>query len=266
MAGTAALIVAGGPVGAATAPDPQIVRTLAPTGRLRAAINLGNGVLAQRDPSGKLGGVSFVLATALAQRLGVPLEPVVYDAAGRVTDDAAKGVWDIAFVARDPERAKSIVFTTAYVLIEGSYLVPKAGPYKAVADLDKPGVRIAVGRGAAYDLYLTRALKFAELVREPTSDAAIVAYLGGQDRLDAAAGVRQALLAGAKGRPDLTVLSPGYTRIDQAMALPTSHAAAQGFVEAFLDGMKASGAVRRALDETGQDGAVVAPLSTEPQP
>src|SRR3954468_12737591 len=134
-------------------PSSSVVRELAPTGKLRAAINFGNGVLAQREP---FGGVSVDLTRELAKRLRVPIEFVTHDAAGRVTDDAAKNVWDIAFVARDPQRAKDIEFTDAYVIIEGAYMVPASSPLQKNEDVDREGVRIAVSRGSAYDLWLSR--------------------------------------------------------------------------------------------------------------
>ncbi len=148
---------------------PDVVRDLAPTGTLHAAINYGNSVLAQREPSGSEGrGVSIDLARELARRLGVPLELVAYDAAGKVTGDAKSGRWDIAFVARDPERAKDIEFSPPYVIIEGGYVVPANSPLKTIEDVDREGLRISVSRGSAYDLYLSRVLKRAQLVRAPS--------------------------------------------------------------------------------------------------
>lgn len=230
---------------------------LAPTGRLRAAINLGNPVLAQKNlTSGELGGVSVALARELGRRLGVPVDLIPYDAAGKVSPDSTRHVWDLAFLARDPERAKTIVFTAPYVFIEGTYLVRVASPFRRVQDLDQAGVKIAVGRGAAYDLSLARTLKYAQLIRAPSSQAAIDQFLANID-LQAAAGVRQALVASTRGKPGFRVLDPGFSRIDQALAIPKDHAAAAPYLEAFLREMKTSGFVRHALDESGQQDAVV---------
>src|SRR5881275_1710930 len=146
---------------------PNVVKELAPNGKLRAAINFGNIVLAQKDPAtGEPRGVSSELARELAKRLAVPIEFVPFDAAGKVVDALANGVWDIAFLAIDPVRGAGIDFTAPYVLIEGAYVVPADSGLKTVEDVDRDGVRVAVARASAYDLYLTRALKHAKLVRE----------------------------------------------------------------------------------------------------
>lgn len=230
---------------------------LAPHGTLRAAINLGNPVLAQRSEAGKLGGVSVALAGALADQLGVALELVPFDAAGKVVAALEEGAWDIAFLAQDPKRAETICFTEPYVIIEGTYLVPEASSVACVGDMDQPGRRIAVGKGAAYDLFLTRIMQLAELVRAPTSAAAVDWFI--EQGLDAAAGVRQPLVRFAEGTPGYRVLPDAFTEIRQAMALPRPSQNAVGMVEAFLKERKASGFVAEALTESGQADARVAP-------
>src|SRR5712691_23835 len=135
------------------------VKELAPSGKLRAAINFGNPVLAQKDPArGEPRVVSGDLSRDLSSRLGVPIEFVAFDTAGKVFDAVQRGAWDIAFLAIDPVRAAGIDFTAPYVVIEGAYVVPVDSPLKTVEDVDRDGVRVAVARASAYDLYLTRAL------------------------------------------------------------------------------------------------------------
>ena len=235
-----------------------VVRELAPTGKLRAAINFGNTVLAQREPSGsEPRGVSVDLSRELARRLRVPVEFVTYDAAGRVTADAAKGVWDVAFVARDPERAKDIEFTPPYVIIEGGYMVLASSPIQSVADVDRPGMRIAVGRASAYDLWLTRNLKQATLIRAPTSPGAIELFR--KDKLEVVANVKQPLMAYARGNPDVRVLPGRFMAIEQAMATPRGRPAGARYLTEFINEMKGSGFVAAALEKSGQRDATVAP-------
>ena len=187
LAGLAFLMTA-----SANAASPEIVNELAPGGRLRAAINYGNPVLAQRDAAtGALGGVTVDLARELGRRLKVAVDLVPFDTAGKVADSANANVWDVAFLAVDPVRANEIAFTAPYVLIEGAYMVPAGSALRRVDEVDRDGVRIAVGQKSAYDLYLTRTIKRAALVRAPTSEAAIELF--GRDKLEVAAGVRQPL-------------------------------------------------------------------------
>jgi polar amino acid transport system substrate-binding protein len=241
-----------------TSHDPAVLADLTRGGRLRAALNHGNPVLVQRDPaSGEPRGVSPELARELAHRLGVELEFVHFDAAGKVFDAIPAGVWDVAFLAIDPARAAGIDFTAPYVIIEGSHLVPEDSPFREIGDLDRPGVRIAVGRNAAYDLYLTRALKHAQLVRAPTSAAAIELFM--EEGLDAAAGVRQPLLAFAQAHRGLRVIDGSFTRIEQAMGTPKGRSAGATYMRSFVEEMKANGFIAEALRASGQHDAVVAP-------
>jgi len=236
---------------------PEAVKELAPSGTLRAAINTGNVVLAQKDETGQVHGASVDLARELARRLGVPIDLHVYDAAGKVTDAAKNGEWDIAFVAIEPARAQGIAFTPPYVVIEGTYLVSVDSPLKSIADVDHDGVRIAVGKGSAYDLYLTRTLQRATLVRYPTSPLALDGFLA--DKTDAAAGVKQQLVQFAKSHPNVRVMDGHFQDIRQAMATPLGREAGLKYLSGFVEEMKASGFVKSALERSGQSGDLVAP-------
>jgi polar amino acid transport system substrate-binding protein len=235
-------------------PDAAVVQELAPSGRLRVAINLGNGVLAQGAPAAPRG-VSVDLARELARRLGVEAVLIAYDTAGKVIPAQGKDHWDIAFLAAEPERAVEIAFTAPYVYIDGTYLVAANSRFRTCADLDAEGVRIAVGQGAAYDLALTRQLQHATLVRAPTSAAAIDLFKAG-GMADAAGGVRQALVDART--PATRVLPDSFTRIEQAMATPRGRPAGSRYLAAFVEAMKANGFVRAGLDRSGQTGALVA--------
>ena len=193
---------------------PSGVRSeLAPSGKLRAAINFGNPVLAQKEPAtGEPRGVSVDLARELGRRLDVPVELVTFDAAGKVFDALRANAWDVAFLAIDPARASEVAFTAPYVVIEGTFLVLADSPLRTIGDVDREGVRVAVGNKSAYDLYLTRTLKRAQIVRAPTSPAAIEFFL--RDKLEAAAGVKQPLLEFAKTNPNVRVMDGHFMVIE----------------------------------------------------
>jgi polar amino acid transport system substrate-binding protein len=237
----------------------DVVRDIAPTGKLRAAINFGNTVLVQRDAAGgEPRGVSPDLARELARRLGVPIDYRVYDAAGKVTADATRDAWDVAFVARDPDRAKDIEFTAPYVIIEGAYMVPASSPLQKIEDVDREGVRIAVSRGSAYDLFLSRGvIKRATLVRAPSPPASIEQFA--TEKLEAAAGVKSPLMEYARAHPEYRVLPGRFMMIEQAMALPRGRPLAARYLREFVDEMKASGFVAASLERSGQKDAAVAP-------
>ena len=244
----------------ATAPMPpaDAVKDLAPSGKLRAAINYGNPVLATKDPAtGEPRGVSVDLARELARRLGVPAELVTYDAAGKVFDALKSEAWDVAFLAIDPARAVDIAFSPAYVEIEGVYLVARDSPIRANADVDRAGTRVVVGRGSAYDLYLSRELKAATLVRAPTSAAVTDTFVA--QKLDVAAGVKQQLEVDAKRVPGLRLLDGRFMVIRQAMGTPRAREAGARYLATYIEEMKRSGFVTRALERHGIEGASVAP-------
>jgi polar amino acid transport system substrate-binding protein len=242
---------------AQSAPPADAVKELAPSGKLRAAINVGNIVLAQKDDKGEVHGASVDLARELARRLGVPIDLHIYDAAGKVTDAVKNGEWDIAFVAIEPARAQGIAFTAPYVVIEGTYMAGVDSPLKSIADVDHDGVRIAVGKGSAYDLYLTRTLAHAALVRYPTSPLALDGFLA--DKIDAAAGVKQQLVQFAKSHPNVRVMDGHFQDIRQAMATPLGRDAGLKYLNGFIEEMKTSGFVKSTLERSGQSGDLVAP-------
>jgi polar amino acid transport system substrate-binding protein len=238
--------------------DKNVAAELAPSGVLRAAINCGNIVLAQRDPAGgEPRGVSAELARALSRRLGVPLDYVAFEAAGKVVEALKAGAWDIAFLAIDPVRAAGIDFTAPYVVIEGVYVVPVDSPLRSVADVDRPGVRIAVAQGSAYDLHLTRAIKHATLVREPSGPESLDRFV--KDKLEAAAGVRQPIAAFAQSRSDMRLIPGRFMAIEQAMGAPRGRDPGVRYLRKFIEEMKASGFVARVLAASGQADASVAP-------
>lgn len=233
-----------------------VIQQLAPSGELRVALNYGNGVLVQRGADGIPQGVAPDLARELARRLGVVPRFISYDAAAKVAQAATTQAWDLAFMAIDSKRGEHIDFTNAYVQIEGTYLVRENSAWHSVSDLDREGVRIAVGQGAAYELYLTRAIQHADLVRFPTSNAAIHGFV--DQSLDAAGGVRQTLMDFAAEQSAYRVLDDYYTAIYQALALPKGRNVALAYVSAFIEEMKQNGFVAEALRRSGQHGANVA--------
>ena len=237
---------------------PYIVNELAPTGSLRAAINYGNTVLAQKDPkTGEARGVSVDLAHELAWRLRVPLEVVAYDAAGKVSADARRNVWDVAFYAIDPKRAEDVAFSAPYVVIEGGYAVPVSSPLRNADEVDREGARIAVSNRSAYDLYLSRQLKHAQLVRAPSPAASFDLFV--RDRLPVLAGIKPALVEWAKANPGYRVLDGRFMLIQQAMVTQKDRALSVEYLRKFVEEQKANGLVAAALARSGQKDATVAP-------
>jgi len=235
----------------------QVKSDLAPSGTLRAAINYGNPVLAQGTPSGgDLRGITVDLARELSKRLDVPLQLVTYDAAGKMTDAIKTGAWDIAFLAVDPTRANEVTFTAPYLEIEGTYLVPGDSPIHAIQDVDREGVRVAVGAKSAYDLYLGRTFAHAQILRAPTAAESVELFT--KDKLDAVAGVRQALVASAATIPGARVIDGHFMVIAQAAAVPKGRDVGAQYLREFIEDVKASGFVAESLKKSGVAGATIA--------
>ncbi len=239
----------------------QLTSEFAPTGTLRAAINLGNPILANQNADGQPYGISIDIATELARRLNVPLTLLVGHTAAQSVEAVTQETADFGFFAIDPVRGKGIAFTAPYVLIEGSYLVPNDSPFTANDQVDQAGIRIAVGKGSAYDLFLTREIKNAEIQRAPSSPTTVDFFLS--EQLEVAAGVKQQLEMDAKRLPNLRLLPGRLMVIEQAMGLPkTRSPEAQAYLKQFVEDLKASGFVAQSMSRHNIQGAAVAPASS----
>ncbi len=237
----------------------QTAHALAPSGKIKASINLGNPILANKDPqTGLPFGVSVDLAKALAKKLGVELELVVFDSAGESVQAVKEERADFGFFAIDPIRGEGIAFTDPYVLIEGSYLVRNDSPIQANEEVDREGIRVTVGKGSAYDLFLTRELKHASIVRSPTSPTVVDYFM--DQHIEVAAGVKQQLEFDQKRFANLRLLPGRFMVIQQAMGIPKSRSAeAHRFLIEFVKEMKSSGMVEQSLKAHRIEGASVAP-------
>jgi polar amino acid transport system substrate-binding protein len=233
--------------------SPDVLKELAPTGTLRASINLGNIVLAQGTPDNP-SGVTPALARELAKRLGVPGKLTCFDAAGKAFDAMKAGQVDIVFLAIEPVRAAEIEFTAPYVIIEGCYIVPKDSALKSPADVDRPGIRVGVNQRSAYDLFLTRNLKHATLVRSEDGAQTFV-----DQKLEAAGGVKQSLVQFLARDPELRFIDERFMEIRQAMGCAKGKTAGANYLRSFIEEMKASGFVANELKKSGQHDATVAP-------
>lgn len=243
----------------------EVRKELASTGALRAAINYNNPLLARRDiASGELSGLAVDLSRELARRIGVPLEIIPFEAAGKITASAANNVWDIAYLAIDPRRANDIDFTAAHVELEGTYLVPAGSALQRIEEVDREGVRIAVTSQSAYDLFLTRELRHAQIVRAVNTPKSF--DLMQEEKLDAVAAVRTALIAAAQQIPGSRVLEGHFMTIPQAAGVPKGRAAAARYVREYIEEMKASGFVASMLTRhgLGPDDAIVAAPAAAP--
>lgn len=238
----------------------QLIHAFAPSGTLRASLNVGNPVLANLDVHGKPFGISIDLAQALGKKLGVPVELLVNDTAGKSVAlvEAAKA--DIGFFAIDPIRGQDISFTEAYVLIEGFYLVRQDSPIQKNEQVDVATNRVIVGQGSAYDLFLTRHLKHAHIHRAMSSQAVVKAFM--EERLEVAAGVKQQLEADTRDLTGLRMLDERFMVIRQAMGVPKDRGPeAALFLRTFVEEMKASGFVKESMLRHGIQGAGIGPAA-----
>ncbi len=240
---------------------PAVRADLTSTGKLRAAINYGNFILATKDKAtGESRGVAVDLMREIGKRLGVPVEIVAYDSVAVMGDAAASGVWDIAFLGSDPAREKLMSFTGAYLEIEATYLVPGGSPLRTPADVDREGVRVAAPARANYELYLSRNLHRAQLVWTPGADAGFELLAAG--KVEALAGLTQGLLGLAPKLPGSRLVEGRFMGVQQSIAVPKGKDAGLHYLRHVVEDAKKSGLVARAIGRTGAKGVSVAPPET----
>jgi polar amino acid transport system substrate-binding protein len=231
---------------------------LAPTGTLRVALNMSNFLLTATDPvTSEPCGLAADLGRELSQRLGVPVAFLPYPNPGALADAAPTGVWDVGFLGAEPQRAHAIDFTAAYVEIEATYLVPPGSPLTAIAEVDRPGIRIAAPDRSAYELYLTRSLQHAQLVRVQGADNAFKRFV--TDKLDALAGLRPRLITDQDNLPGSRLLDGNFTAVQQAAGTPKGRPVGAQYLWAFIEDIKATGLVARTIAKHNVRGLTVAP-------
>ena len=235
--------------------SPATRAELAPMGKLRVGINFGNALLATKDEKGVTGGIAVDLAKELARRVGAPLDIVSFDSAGRMADGAKAGAWDVAFLATDPDRAGEIAFTSPYLEVDATYLVPAGSNLRSIEDVDRQGVRISVSDKSAYDLFLTRTLKRAELVRAPGPNPSIDLFFA--NKLDALAALKPVLIDLADKHPGTRVLDGRFTVVQQAVGTPKGRDAAAKYLGEFVADVKASGSLAKTIEKNGVRGVSV---------
>jgi len=232
---------------------------LAPSGVLRAGLNLSNFLLVSQDASGGAPrGIVVDLARELGRRAGVPVEFVGYASPGELADAAPSGAWDVAFLGAEPARAKVISFSAAYLEIEATYLVPAGSPLMTVADVDRDGVRIAVAARSAYELYLSRTLHHAQLVQADGIEGSFQRFVA--DRLEALAGLRPRLVSDHEKLPGSRILEGRFTAVQQAIGTPCARPAAAEYLRRFAEEIKAGGLVAEIIARNGVRGVSVAQL------
>ena len=239
--------------------SPSIAQSFAPTGTLRASINIGNAVLAKADGDSATG-VSVDMAHELAKCLDLPIELLIFNTAAESVQAVESGTADIGFFAVDPNRGEHIAFTSPYVLIEGAYLVKDVSPITDNSEVDRAGNRVVVGHGSAYDLYLSRHLSEADIVRASSSQTVVDTFLN--SNIEVAAGVKQQLQADSQVHPGLRLLPGRFMVIKQAMGIAKNRdAEAIAFLRQFVEDLKVAGFIGLALAHHGIEGAGVAPAA-----
>ncbi|MBT3372058.1 MAG: transporter substrate-binding domain-containing protein [Rhodospirillaceae bacterium] len=234
----------------------EVVAELAPNGILRAGINMSNPLLVTgKTDAGDPAGVSPDMARAIAERLGVEVKYVPFPSPGVLADAVDDDAYDIGLIAAEPARAESIAFTSAYVEIEATYLVPAGSPLAVIDDVDRPGIQIAVSDRSAYDLYLTRALKHGELHRAKGLGGAVDLFTSA--KLDALAGLRPALIEDVKTMPGARILDGNYTTVQQAIGTQPRNSAAATFLQDFVMEARASGLVAKLIERHGVEGRLL---------
>ena len=241
-------------------PDQQVIAELAPTGVLRAGVNLSNFLLVTgRTEAGDPVGVSPSMARAIADALGVPVQYVTYPRPSALADAVGTGAWDIGLIGAEPARAEKIAFSAAYAEIESTYLVPPGSPIRSVADVDRPGIRISVSGGTAYDLWLERNIKQATLVRSGSLDESFAQFR--DEGMDVLAGLRPRLLTDAEAMPGSTLLADGFSSVQQAVGTAGANGGGAGFRASFVEEGKRSGLGARFIEQHRVRGLSVAPLA-----
>jgi len=256
MASLASFVLTSGAM--ATEITPAIRSELAPSGKLRVGLNHGNFLLvtpgsSAADPRG----VAPDVARELGRRVGVPVEFIKFDTAGKLGDGVKTGAWDVAFLGAEPQRAAEIAFTAAYLEIPSTYLVPAGSPIRSVDEVDREGVRIAVAEQSAYGLYLARTIKHAKLVTTQGLDSSFDVFVA--QKLEALAGLKPRLLTDVQKLPGARILDGQFTAVQQAVGTPKSREASARFLRAFVEDVKASGLVAEAISRNGAQGVSVAP-------
>ena len=237
---------------------PALKSEIAPTGKLRVGANMSNFLLTAKDPAtGARRGLVVDLGHELGKRLGLPVEIVPFPNPGALADAAGQNVWDVGFIGAEPQRAKEIDFSPAYVEIEAVYLVPQGSPLKSIADVDKPGIRVITNERAAYELWLSRNLKHAKPITEKGADQAFKRFV--DEKLEAYAGLKPRLTTDRDKLPGSRILDGRFTAVQQAAGTPKGRPLGAQYLCAFIEDIKSTGLVARPIAKPNVRGLTVAP-------